>query len=42
MVKIFLFEDLVELACQKDTGFDLYWFAVALNRTEKFPDEIER
>lgn len=36
------FEDLVELARQKDTGFDLYWFAVALNRTEKFPDEIER
>jgi hypothetical protein len=36
------FEDLAELARQKDTGFDLYWFAVALNRTAKFPDEIER
>ena len=32
----------VELARQKDTGFDLYWFAVALNRVTKFPDEIER
>lgn len=36
------FEELAELARQKDTGFDLYWFAVALNRTSKFPDEIER
>ena len=35
-------DDLVELARQKDTGFDLYWFAVALNRTALFPDEIER
>jgi hypothetical protein len=36
------FEKLVDLARQKDTGFDLYWFAVALNRVTKFPDEIER
>lgn len=36
------FEKLVALARQKDTGFDLYWFAVALNRVTKFPDEIER
>jgi hypothetical protein len=36
------FEELAKLALQKDTGFDLYWFAVALNRTAKFPDEIER
>lgn len=36
------FTELVELARQKDTGFDLYWFAVALNRTAGFPDEIER
>jgi predicted nucleotidyltransferase component of viral defense system len=35
-------EELTELAHQKDTGFDLYWFAVALNRTAKFPDELER
>jgi hypothetical protein len=34
--------ELARLASQKDTGFDLYWFAVALNRTQKFPDEIER
>ncbi|MBN2551084.1 MAG: nucleotidyl transferase AbiEii/AbiGii toxin family protein [Anaerolineales bacterium] len=36
------FEQLAELARQKDAGFDLYWFAVALNRTENFPDELER
>jgi predicted nucleotidyltransferase component of viral defense system len=36
------FEELAELAHQKDTGFDLYWFAVALNRVTKFPDEIDR
>ena len=36
------FEELTELARQKDTGFDLYWFAVALNRVAKFPDEVER
>jgi hypothetical protein len=36
------FEDLAKLARQKDPGFDLYWFAVALNRVAKFPDEIER
>jgi len=34
--------ELAKLAQQKDTGFDLYWFAVALNRTVNFPDEIER
>jgi len=33
---------LVDLARQKDPGFDQYWFAVALNRTANFPDEIER
>lgn len=36
------FEDLTDLARQKGTGFDLYWFAIALNRSAKFPDEIER
>lgn len=35
-------DDLLGLAAQKDTGFDLYWFAVALNRASAFPDEIER
>ncbi|MBU0510581.1 MAG: nucleotidyl transferase AbiEii/AbiGii toxin family protein [Chloroflexi bacterium] len=33
---------LLELAPQKDPGFDLYWFAVALNRAKAFPDELER
>jgi hypothetical protein len=36
------FEELTDLAHQKDSGFDLYWFAVALNRATTFPDEIER
>ena len=35
-------EILMEQAAQKDTGFDPYWFAIALNRCEKFPDELER
>ncbi|MEW5940193.1 MAG: nucleotidyl transferase AbiEii/AbiGii toxin family protein [Chloroflexota bacterium] len=35
-------EILLEQAAQKDPGFDLYWFAIALNRAEKFPDELER
>lgn len=35
-------DDLVALAAQKDPGFDLYWFAVALNRAEEFPDQVER
>lgn len=35
-------DELLELAAKKDPGFDLYWFAIALNRTESFPDEIER
>lgn len=29
-------------ASQKDTGFDAYWFAIALNRCLDFPDEPER
>lgn len=36
------FELLLEQAAQKDPGFDLYWFSIALNRCENFPDEIER
>lgn len=36
------FELLLELVAQKDTGFDLYWFSIALNRCENFPDEFER
>ena len=34
-------EALVEKAKQKDPGFDLYWFAVALNQSGNFPDESE-
>ena len=32
---------LLEQAADKDTGFDPYWFAIALNRCEKFPDKLE-
>jgi len=35
-------EPLLEQAKQKDPGFDLYWFAIALNRCASFPDELER
>lgn len=35
-------DNLLAMAAQKDLGFDLYWFAVALNRAEEFPDELER
>jgi hypothetical protein len=35
-------DELMERAAQKDSGFDLYWFAVALNRSAGFPDEAER
>jgi len=35
-------ELLMEQAAQKDTGFDSYWFAIALNRCANFPDELER
>jgi hypothetical protein len=42
LLQITKFEDLAELARQKDPGFDLYWFAIALNRIASFPDEIER
>ena len=31
------FEVLANLASQKDTGFDLYWFSISLNRTALFP-----
>ena len=35
-------DELMAQAAQKDPGFDLYWFAVALNRAADFPDELER
>ena len=33
---------LLALAAQKDSGFDLYWFAVALQRAAELPDEVDR
>jgi hypothetical protein len=35
-------DSMLALAAQKDPGFDLYWFAVALNRATQFPDELQR
>jgi len=35
-------ERMMEEARQKDSGFDLYWFAIALNNVEKYPDDIRR
>lgn len=34
------FWKLLELAPQKDPGFDFYWLAVALEKVRRFPDEI--
>jgi hypothetical protein len=34
--------DLMDLASRKDRGFDGYWFAAALNKSEGFPDDAER
>jgi len=36
------FRELAELAQKKDPGFDLYWLAVALEKTGTFPDEIDK
>ncbi len=33
---------LMKAAGEKDTGFDLYWFAVSLHRAASFPDDLER
>lgn len=33
---------LIELASKKDKGFDLYWFAIALDKIEDFPEDINR
>ncbi len=33
---------LMELAPQKDPGFDLYWLAAAMDKVGKFPDEISQ
>ena len=34
--------ELIKMAKQKDPGFDLYWFCIALKEVEAFPDEIEK
>ena len=34
-------DKLLLLAAQKDPGFDLYWFAVALRNTNDYPNELE-
>ena len=36
------FWGLTELATRKDPGFDLYWLALALEKVQDFPDELER
>ena len=33
-------ENLIKMAKQKDPGFDLYWFGIALKEVDAFPDEI--
>ncbi|AEH44105.1 Domain of unknown function DUF1814 [Thermodesulfatator indicus DSM 15286] len=33
---------LMRLAAEKDAGFDAYWFAVALQRAQNFPDDLEK
>ena len=35
------FWNLVELAKQKDPGFDLYWLAIALNKVKEYPENVE-
>ncbi len=34
--------ELSALAKEKDPGFDLYWLAIAMEKTREFPDEIQR
>jgi predicted nucleotidyltransferase component of viral defense system len=34
------FWKLIELAKQKDPGFDLYWLAIALHKIKNFPDDL--
>ncbi len=34
--------ELLDLAVQKDAGFDLYWLAVAFRQAAELPDELER
>jgi len=34
--------ELANLAPRKDPGFDVYWLAIALEKTKDFPDDINR
>ena len=34
-------DDLILLASQKDTGFDIYWFTIALDKSADFPDQLD-
>ncbi|MCD6220449.1 nucleotidyl transferase AbiEii/AbiGii toxin family protein [Candidatus Calescamantes bacterium] len=33
--------ELIKLASQKDSGFDIYWLALAFQKVKEFPDEID-
>jgi predicted nucleotidyltransferase component of viral defense system len=35
------FWKLIELAKQKDSGFDLYWLAIALHKIKNFPNDLK-
>ena len=35
-------EPLLDMAKEKDPGFDLYWFAAALVEVDRYPDDIEK
>jgi hypothetical protein len=40
ILKAEAFEEISSLASQKDPGFDLYWFAIALENVKDYPDDI--
>lgn len=42
ILKEFDIQILIERAKKKDTGFDLYWMAVALEKVTQLPDDIRR
>jgi hypothetical protein len=35
-------EPLLDMAKEKDPGFDLYWFAAALVEVDRYPDDIAK
>jgi len=42
LLNIIKLDELIQRAQEKDPGFDLYWFGIALMKVEAFPDEISR